>query len=225
MYPDTARSESAHVVRSLALHLVLRLGSLQRKPTHLLHSIDGYACPAKWWRRFRVYYLHMRKIIVIAHDIRSTHNVGALLRTAECLGVAKLYFTGYTPYPEAGNDARLPHISKKLTQQIHKTALGTELTQPWEHYDDPLKCIAQLKADGYTVYALEQTAGSVELPTWSPPDKLALLIGREVEGIDDALLKVCDVHLEIPQFGTKESLNVVEATSMALYQARFAPFA
>src|SRR5579871_6804873 len=78
-----------------------------------------------------------RDIILIAHDIRSTHNVGSLLRTAEGMGVARVYFTGYTPYPSlATGDERLPHIAQKLTRQIQKTALGAESQVAWSHHTD-----------------------------------------------------------------------------------------
>ena len=164
-----------------------------------------------------------RHIVVIAHDIRSTHNVGSLLRTCEGLGVQHVYFTGYTPYPElAEGDPRLPHIARKLAAQITKTALGAETLVSWSHADDVAACIRQLKAEGYQVAALEQAADSTPLPDFTPPDKVALLLGREVEGIAPELLKLCDTSLEIPMFGRKESFNVVQAAAMALYVLRFA---
>jgi tRNA G18 (ribose-2'-O)-methylase SpoU len=163
----------------------------------------------------------MRSIVIIAHDIRSTHNIGSLLRTAEGLGVTRLYFTGYTPYPAAPDDSRLPHIATKLTSQIHKTALGAETSVPWSHVEDVKACIARLKKEGFTIAALEQTPDSISLPDFQPPDKLALLLGREVEGIEPGILKLCDKSLEIPMFGHKESFNVVQAAAMALYHCRF----
>lgn len=163
----------------------------------------------------------MRTIVVIAHDIRSTYNVGSLLRTCEGLGVAHLYFTGYTPYPLAHPDDRLPHIAAKLDQQIHKTALDTERLVPWSRADDVTALLDRLKADGFQVAALEQSPTSIPLPDYIPPQKLALLLGREVEGIDQTILEHCDVTLEIPMFGKKESFNVVQAAAMALYQCRF----
>ena len=159
----------------------------------------------------------MRKIIVIAHDIRSTHNVGALLRTAECMGVEHVFFTGYTPYPTKNNDSRLPHIANKLSKQIHKTALGTEDTIAWSQNDDITSVIRSIKNDGYMLVALEQDKNSIPLTNFNPPDKCALLIGREVEGIDRQLLAMCESIVEIPQFGKKESLNVVQAVAIALY--------
>lgn len=166
----------------------------------------------------------MRTISVIAHDIRSTHNVGALLRTAECLGVSHVYLTGYTPYPAEENDERLPHLRDKITRQIDKTGLGTTELVPWSHNADVHSVIAKLKHEGYVIVALEQTAHSLKLPDWVPSDKIALLLGREVEGIEPELVELCDEAVEIPQFGQKESLNVVQAAAIALYQARFVPF-
>lgn len=162
-----------------------------------------------------------RRIILIAHNLRSTHNVGSLLRTAEGLGVEKVYLTGYTPYPLLPSDDRLPHISHKLARQINKTALDAELTQPWSHQEDVFECIAQLKADGYSVAALEQTPTAVALPDYNPPAKLAIVLGREVEGVEADVLSACDLSLSIPMFGSKESFNVVQAAAMALFHVRF----
>jgi 23S rRNA (guanosine2251-2'-O)-methyltransferase len=163
----------------------------------------------------------MRDIILIAHDIRSTHNVGSLLRTAEGLGITKVYLTGYTPFPQKDADTRLPHIAQKLTNQIHKTALDAEISQKWEQSDLIEPVLDMLKAEGYTVIGLEQTKNAVLLHEYTPPQKIALLLGREVEGIDQILLKRLDKTIEIPMFGNKESFNVVQAAAMALYHLRF----
>lgn len=165
----------------------------------------------------------MRQIILIAHDIRSTHNVGSLLRTGECMGIATMYMTGYTPYPPVENDERLPHISKKIGADIHKTALGAETLVAWQHKDNIQQLFSELRAKGYRIVGLEQDASSTPLHEWTPPDKIALLLGREVEGIDQSLLAACDEMVEIQQFGHKESLNVVQAAAMTLYHCRFAP--
>lgn len=159
----------------------------------------------------------MNSIVLIAHDIRSTHNVGSLLRTAECFGVKHVYFTGYTPYPATDDDERLPHIAAKLTSQIHKTSLGTESMVAWSHETDIIELIKQLKTEGFTLVGLEQSENSIPLSNYSVPEKVALLIGREVEGIEKQLLAQCDTVVEILQFGKKESLNVVQATAIALY--------
>ena len=156
--------------------------------------------------------------------MRSTHNVGSLLRTAECLGVQKVILSGYTPYPRTPDDGRLPHIADKLSAQIHKTALGAEDLVPWEHVSDVTTELRELKAKEYAIAALEQSPRSTVISSWTPPDKIAVLLGREVEGVAPELLAFCDTILEIPQFGHKESLNVVQAAAIALYQAQFAPF-
>lgn len=166
----------------------------------------------------------MRSIILIGHNLRSCHNVGSLLRTAEGLGLAKVYLTGYTPYPTGqADDPRLPHEALKLTKQIHKTALDAENQIDWEHRDDVFSLIASLQADGYTVMAVEQTGSSIALPDFEPPQKIALLMGREVEGVEPEVLAACDGALEIPMFGHKESFNVVQAAAMALYHCTFMP--
>lgn len=163
----------------------------------------------------------MRDVVLIIHDVRSCHNVGSLLRTAEGLGVSMVYFTGYTPYPQSANDDRLPHISRKLADQISKTALGAELTQAWEHVESVDDLLELLTRNGYQLVGLEQAKDSVQLHDYKAPDKTALLLGREVEGIDPALLAKLDTTLEIPMYGSKESFNVVQAAAMALYQLRF----
>ena len=163
----------------------------------------------------------MKEIVLLVHDIRSCHNVGSLLRTAEGLGVSKVYFSGYTPYPSTVNDSRLPHIHQKLTAQIHKTALGAETSQPWAYVDDITQTIIALKQSGFRMTALEQHDDTIPLHNYKTPDKVALLIGREVEGISESLLEAMDDIVVIPMFGNKESFNVVQATAMALFQYRF----
>jgi 23S rRNA (guanosine2251-2'-O)-methyltransferase len=158
----------------------------------------------------------MRSIVLIAHNLRSCHNVGSLLRTAEGLGIANVILSGYTPYPEDKDDERLPHIRQKLHRQIQKTALGAESSQTWQHSTDIHETLQMLKDDGYTIAALEQTDSSVALPGYHPPGKIALLIGREVEGVEIGVLKVCDLALVIPMYGEKESFNVVQAAAMGL---------
>lgn len=134
----------------------------------------------------------------------------------------RVYFTGYTPYPLRETDTRLPHLAQKIDKQIHKTALDAEKIVDWHHQDDIFSLIETLRANGYTIAAIEQTTTSLALPEYVPPEKIALIVGREVEGIEPEVLKTCDVALEIPMFGQKESFNVVQATAMALYRMRFA---
>jgi len=157
----------------------------------------------------------MPDIIVIAHNIRSTHNVGAIFRTAEGFGISKIILSGYTPYPQTNSDTRLPHVAEKLTKQISKTALGAEAIVPFEYLELPP--LDKLKTDGYTVIALEQAENSIALAHYSPPQKVALLLGEEVEGITQELLAQCEAIIEIPMVGKKESFNVSVATGIALY--------
>lgn len=162
-----------------------------------------------------------REIVVIAHDIRSTHNVGSLFRTCEGLGVDKLYLTGYTPYPMTDTDDRLPHLSKKISDQIKKTALGAEDTLKWQRYQDINSLIFNLKKEGFSVLGLEQSEKSLNLNEYSAPPKVALLLGNEIEGIAKNLVEKCDEIIEIPMLGKKESFNVVQAAAMALYAFRY----
>lgn len=158
---------------------------------------------------------------MVAHNLRSTHNVGSLLRTAEGLGVGKLYLSGYSPYPLSVQDGRLPHLAQKIDRQIQKTALGAEQSVDWQHEPDITTIIDELRREDFTVVALEQTPGAINLPDFKPPDKLAIIVGREVEGIEPEVLKICDLALEIPMLGSKESFNVVQAAAMALYHCRY----
>lgn len=161
-------------------------------------------------------------MVLIAHNLRSSHNVGSLLRTADGLGAERVFLTGYTPYPEAAHDDRLPHLRRKTATQIHKTALGAEDSVAWEHAVALLPVLQKLHAEGYTVAAVEQATGALPLPDYRPPQKLALVVGREVEGLEAEILAACDLALEIPMYGRKESYNVVQAAAMALYHCRFA---
>jgi tRNA G18 (ribose-2'-O)-methylase SpoU len=157
----------------------------------------------------------MPDIIVIAHNIRSTHNVGAIFRSSEGFGVSKIILSGYTPYPLIPSDARLPHVSRKLTDQIHKTALGAEEIVPFEYQETPN--LDRLRNDGYTIVGLEQDNRSIMLSDYHPPAKIALLLGEEVEGITTDMRQLCDDLIEIPMVGKKESFNVSVATGIALY--------
>jgi 23S rRNA (guanosine2251-2'-O)-methyltransferase len=164
----------------------------------------------------------MRSIIVIAHNLRSTHNVGSLLRTADGLGITTVYLTGYTPFPLQAEDPRLPHLAQKINKDITKTALGAESSVNWQQRTDIASVISELRADGYVITALEQTTDAQDLNTYQPPDKIAIILGREVEGMEPEVIALTDLQLVIPMFGQKESFNVVQAAAMALYHCRFA---
>jgi 23S rRNA (guanosine2251-2'-O)-methyltransferase len=129
--------------------------------------------------------------------------------------------TGYTPYPQLAVDDRLPHIAVKVHKQIEKTALGAELSVTWSHHEDVFGVLSHIKNDGYEICAVEQASYSIQLPGFEPSQKVALLVGREVEGVEQKVLTDCNKVLEIPMFGSKESFNVVQAAAMALYHCRF----
>ena len=152
---------------------------------------------------------------MIAHDIRSTHNVGSLFRTADGAGVKKIFLTGYTPTPVDSYG--------KERGDIAKVALGAEKAMPWEHKKSPVSVIKKLKSEGVYIVGLEQSEHSFPLH-WFAKKKIskeyagiALIVGNEVQGVSKSLLKLCDILLEIPMHGEKESLNVSVAFGIAIY--------
>lgn len=165
----------------------------------------------------------MTDIAIVAHNLRSSHNVGSLLRTAEGLGVITVWLTGYTPYPVEPKDERLPHIQQKVSAQIHKTALGAETLLAWRHSEDAQSALTDLRRSGYKLAALEQSDKANSLTDFQPPERLALIVGNEVSGLKADIIEQCDIVLEIPMLGKKESYNVVQAAAMALYHCRFRP--
>ncbi len=164
-----------------------------------------------------------RHIILIAHNIRSAHNVGSLFRTADGIGVDKLYLSGYTPYPRKQNDDRLPHESDRATKQINKTALDAILSVDWEHHEFIETVFTAVHQQGYRLCGLEQSPDAIPVNQWSAPNKVAILLGSEVEGIELQLQKACHELIEIPMTGKKESFNVVQAAAMIMYRLRFLP--
>ena len=154
-----------------------------------------------------------KEVVLIAHDIRSAHNVGAILRTADGAGVTKMYLTGYTLAPSTKK-----YLLTAAEKQIQKTALGAEQTVPWEKRTDITLLLSELKEAGFVCYALEQDTRSIPY-TETPDDaKVALVVGNEVSGVPEEILELCDAILEISMRGTKNSLNVSVATGIALYE-------
>lgn len=145
-------------------------------------------------------------VAVLLDNVRSRHNIGAVFRTSDAFRVEKLYLCGITDNPPS--------------PEIHKTALGAEDSVEWQHFDDSMDAARILKAAGYELVALEQTEGSIMLQDWQPDKdkKYVLVVGNEVHGVSQELVDFCDVCLEIPQAGTKHSLNVSVATGMALWE-------
>lgn len=159
----------------------------------------------------------MKKLIVILHNIRSTYNVGAILRTCDCLGIDEVVFSGYTPFIDKG----LPYEREKLKKQIHKTALGAEETLKWHRAEDIFTEIEVQKIKGLKIVALEQGKNSLNLADGQDfIEDMALVLGEEVHGVPNDILEKCDYLLEIPMCGTKESFNVSVATGIALFALR-----
>lgn len=159
----------------------------------------------------------MKTLIVILYNIRSTYNVGAILRSCDGLGVDKVLFAGYTPFLDKG----LPHEQAKLKKQIHKTALGAEDSVTWGRSEDIQQTIAELKEQQYRIVALEQGEHSINLAEgYSDKQNIALILGEEVHGIPQEILSQCDILLEIPMCGQKESFNVSVAAGIALWELR-----
>ncbi len=159
----------------------------------------------------------MVQLVLILDNLRSAHNAGAILRTCDAAGVTRVIACGSTPYMKLPGDARDPVVSRRNTAAIAKTALGAESTVMLEHFDDSLAAIAACRAEGRTIYGLEQTPVSANIMTFAPHLPAALIVGNEVDGIAADVLTACDTVLEIPQRGVKESLNVSVAAGIAVY--------
>ena len=153
----------------------------------------------------------MTTLVGVLDNIRSCYNVGAMFRTADGLGVSKLYLCGITPRPDRETD----RIS------IAKTALGAEQSVLWTGRGEATEQLRQLKADGFLIVALETDVNGISLDTTfripNSRDKLALVVGHEVYGIHHAVLRLADVIAEIPLHGTKRSLNVEVAFAIGTY--------
>lgn len=147
-----------------------------------------------------------KEFYVICHNIRSRENVGSIFRTSDAFGVSKIYLTGYTPTP--------PH------EKISKTALGAEQWLAWEKRASIRRLLGELKSKKVRIVALEQTRRSIPLPKFKCKFPLALLVGNEVTGLPQSLIRRTDTVVEIPMSGRKESLNVAVAFGIAAYQIK-----
>lgn len=147
--------------------------------------------------------------IVVLDNIRSTFNVGSIFRTADCLGVEKIYLCGITPAPVDRFGRARPDIAK--------VSLGAEKTIVWKQFSDTETVIKKLKKEGYKIISVEQGVGSVDYRKVKieKSEKVALVMGNEVDGVSPKVLKLSDVIAEIPLHGKKESLNVLVAFAVA----------
>ena len=157
------------------------------------------------------------KICLVVVDVRSAYNIGSLFRTCDGMG-AELFLVGICPRPHDDDDTRLPYITHKAEKEIRKTALGAEKTVRWRHADTLLECTNILTKEGYTIVALEQTRGSRPISQLRQKTDTAIVVGREVDGLNAVELKLCEKVYEIPMNGKKESFNVAVAAGIALYQ-------
>jgi len=153
-----------------------------------------------------------KETILILHNIRSVHNVGAIFRTADAAGVSRVYLSGYTPTP-------LDRFGV-VRKDIAKTALGAEKTVLWERAKELTKLLAKLKQEHVMLIAIEQGVGAVDYKKVKAPARSAFIVGNEVRGLSRNILSRCDVIAEIPMTGKKESLNVSVATGIGLFRMR-----
>jgi tRNA G18 (ribose-2'-O)-methylase SpoU len=144
-------------------------------------------------------------LIVIMDDIRSMHNVGSVFRTCDAFGIQSVLLCGYTPCP--------PH------RDIHKTALGATETVNWQYFGSTIEAIQSCRDQGYAIVAVEQTHGSISLEQFNYSGQpLALIFGNEVGGVCQPALGAADQYLEIPQWGTKHSLNISVSAGVVLWE-------
>ena len=144
-------------------------------------------------------------VIVILENIRSAYNVGSIFRTADAFLLQSIYICGYTAHP--------PH------KEIKKTALGADDTVTWKHFKNITEAIEEIKAEGYKVYAVEQAENSWKLGSFTTDDeKIAVIFGNEVTGVEQSTIAICDGIIEIPQLGMKHSLNVATAAGVVLWE-------
>ncbi len=145
-------------------------------------------------------------VIVVLENIRSAYNVGSVFRTADAFLLEAVYITGYTCTP--------PH------KEIKKTALGAEDAVNWKHFENASAAILSLKKDGYKIFAVEQAVNSIHLQKgdFAGKEKIAVILGNEVTGVEQYTIEQCDGCIEIPQFGMKHSLNIATAAGVVLWE-------
>ena len=146
-----------------------------------------------------------KPIVVVMDQIRSMHNVGSVFRTADAFLINGICLCGFTPLP--------PH------RYIHKTALGATESVDWMYYEQTTDAVIALKNQGYKVYAIEQTEGSIPLNQFKKTEApIAFVFGNEVDGVDQSVIELCDGVIEIPQWGMKHSLNISVAAAVVLWE-------
>ena len=144
-------------------------------------------------------------ITVVLDNIRSCNNIGSVFRTSDALLIEKVMLCGITATPP--------------NKDIHKTALDAEKSVPWEYFEETEESVLKLKEAGYRVFAVEQVENSISLPDFTPAreEKLALVFGNEVKGVQQSVIDICDGAIEIPQYGTKHSFNISVSAGIVLW--------
>jgi tRNA G18 (ribose-2'-O)-methylase SpoU len=144
-------------------------------------------------------------IIIVLDNIRSQNNIGSAFRTGDAFRIESIYLCGITATP--------PH------REIHKTALGAENTVDWRYFDTTIESVKLLKEQGFKIIAVEQAVHSILLQDFKPTisEKIALIFGNEVDGVDDSIMEIADYCVEIPQFGTKHSLNITVSLGIVIW--------
>ncbi|MCF0178182.1 MAG: RNA methyltransferase [Bacteroidales bacterium] len=147
-------------------------------------------------------------VVVVLDNVRSQHNIGSAFRTCDAFRISKLYLTGICAIPP--------------TPQIHKSALGAEFSMDWEYVEETLTLVERLKSEGYTIVSVEQAEGSTMLNDFrlEKDKKYALIFGNEVHGVNQDVVNASDICLEIPQYGTKHSLNVSVSIGIVIWGIR-----
>ncbi|NQU68417.1 MAG: RNA methyltransferase [Candidatus Marinimicrobia bacterium] len=143
-------------------------------------------------------------VSILVENVRSVHNVGSIFRSADGFGAEKIYLTGYTAYPPRDD--------------LHKVALGAEESTPWEQFEDPLVAAEMIKSRGIQLVGIEQTISSQSIYEMQWEFPTCFVVGNEVTGVTEELLKLCHTTVEIPMFGIKQSLNVSVATGVVGYE-------
>lgn len=151
------------------------------------------------------------RLTVVLDNVRSMHNVGAVFRTADAFRLEGVILCGITARPDDNN---------RWADEVHKTALGAEDTVPWRYFSNTMEAVGALRKEGYTVFAVEQAHSSTLLGdvTLPPDGRYAIVLGHEVFGVQQEVVDVCDGCLEIPQYGTKHSLNVSVTAGIVIYE-------
>jgi tRNA G18 (ribose-2'-O)-methylase SpoU len=157
-----------------------------------------------------------KELFLILHNVRSAYNVGSIFRTADSVGVRKIYLTGYTPSPFVYKNKALHQT--KAEKMLAKTALGAQAFVPWEKRGDVFDLLSELHDQGIKVVALEQDEKSVDYRDFEAGNLMALIVGNEPLGIEKEVLEKCESVVEIPMRGRKKSLNVSVAVGIATYE-------